>query len=150
MWGQVFQGRFENTVDEKGRVSVPTAFRKDMVESESVVLTVSDSCLVGYPTPVWETIIERVKELNPFDPAVIAFKRIFIGCAQTCSLDKAGRILIPSDLRAELAIDRTCLFVGQIDKFELWCPDQWKKMFQNSTDQLPGIYEKLLSYGIHL
>jgi MraZ protein len=155
----MFQGRFEHNLDDKGRLAVPSAFRKKLeggadaaaTETEATVfVTISDQCLAAYPKAEWEQKLAQIARLNQFDPKVMAFKRIFVGCAQECPIDKAGRILVPSELRRDAGIERECLIVGQIEKFEIWSAERWRRTFTQLTDQVGAIYASLADHGIQL
>jgi MraZ protein len=161
----MFQGRFEHNLDDKGRVAVPAAFRKRLASDASektgeggdtapneatVIVTISDQCLAAYPMAEWERKLSQIAKLNQFDPKVMAFKRIFVGCAQECPVDKAGRILVPADLRRDAGIERECMFVGQIEKFEIWSAERWRRSFDQLSDQVGAIYASLADHGIQL
>jgi MraZ protein len=152
----VFQGRFEHSLDDKGRLAVPSPFRKrlggdgDAAAECSVIVTISDQCLAAYPMPEWEQKLAAIAKLNQFDPKVMAFKRVFVGCAQECNVDKAGRILVPADLRRDAQIVRECVIVGQMEKFEIWAADRWQRSFSQLTDQVGAIYASLASFGVSL
>ena len=151
----MFQGRFEHSLDDKGRLAVPSPFRKRLGDTEgmgeaSVIVTISDQCLAAYPMPEWEQKLTAIAKLNQFDPKVMAFKRVFVGCAQECNVDKAGRILVPADLRRDAQIERECVIVGQMEKFEIWAADRWQRSFSQLTDQVGAIYASLASFGVSL
>jgi len=149
----VFQGRFEHALDDKGRLAVPSALRRRLVEDggeTTIIITISDQCLAAYPMGEWETKLAQIAKLNQFEPRVMAFKRIFVGCAQECLLDKAGRILIPHDLRRDAGIERDCVVIGQIEKFELWSAERWQRSFNQLTDQAGSIYAALADRGIQI
>ena len=97
----MFRGRFEHSLDDKGRLAIPARFRDLIVDGEgpgTLVVTNSEGCLAAYPIDEWEQLEKKIAKLPQFDPKVAAFKRYVIGCAQECNVDKAGRILIPGDL----------------------------------------------------
>lgn len=151
----MFQGKFEHTVDEKGRMAIPAPFRKKLqngpeTEEVSVYVTISDQCLAVYTASEWSMKIAQIAKLNQFDPKVMAFKRIFVGCAQECQVDKAGRILLPPDLRRDLKIDRNCVIVGQIEKFEIWSAERWNDSYNQLSDQVAAVYASLADFGIQI
>lgn len=149
----MFQGRFEHNLDDKGRMAVPSSFRKKLGgedQEATVVVTISDQCLAAYPLAEWDVKLSQIAKLNQLDPRVMAFKRIFVGCAQECPVDKAGRILVPADLRRDAGIDRAAVVVGQIDKFEIWSQERWNRNFAQLTDQVGAIYASLADTGIQL
>lgn len=151
----MFQGKFEHTVDDKGRIAIPAPFRKKLQadpenEDVSVYVTISDQCLAVYSSDEWASKIAQIAKLNQFDPKIMAFKRIFVGCAQECSIDKAGRILLPTDLRRDLKIDRNCVVVGQIEKFEIWSAERWNDSYNQLSDQVASVYASLAEFGIQI
>lgn len=154
----MFQGRFEHNLDDKGRLALPSAFRKKLnLQQEdqndtacSIVVTISDRCLAAYPIDEWEQKLAQIGKFNQFDPKVMAFKRIFVGCAQECAVDKAGRILLPIDLRRDAGIERECLVIGQIEKFEIWSTEQWQRSFNQLSDNVGAIYASLAEQGIQI
>ena len=148
----MFQGKFEYTIDDKGRLALPSPFRrqlgKDDCEDLSIVITISDQCLAAYPLIEWQKKVESLAKLPSFDPRVTTFKRLFIGCAQECPIDKTGRILIPSDLRRDAKLQKECVIIGQLDKFEVWAAERWQLCFQQLTDQAGQISAALSEFGI--
>jgi MraZ protein len=78
------------------------------------------------------------------------FKRLFVGRAHECPLDKVGRILLPADLRRDAGIERDAVVIGQIDKVEIWSAERWQRLSAQGTDQMGAIYAALAESGIHL
>lgn len=151
----MFQGKFEHSVDEKGRMAIPAPFRKKLVTDENsedinVYVTISDQCLAAYTASEWSAKMAQISKLNQFDPKVMAFKRIFVGCAQECPVDKAGRILLPADLRKNMQIDRDCVVIGQIEKFEIWSTERWNNSYNQLSDQVATVYASLAELGIQI
>ena len=64
----MFQGRFEHTIDDKGRLAVPSPFRRRLAGEDSaeatVVVTISDQCLSAYALPEWEGKLAQIGKLN--------------------------------------------------------------------------------------
>ena len=156
----MFQGSFEHSIDDKGRMAIPAPFRELLAEAEdqpdstgdaAVIVTISDNeCLSAFTREQWDEKITALSKLNQLDKNVKAFKRIFVGKAQECPLDKAGRILIPADLRRHGGFEKTCVVVGQIDKFEIWSEDRWNTSYNEMSDQVGSICESLANLGISL
>lgn len=157
----VFQGKFEHTLDDKGRIALPSPLRRrlsainDLADEEncgevSIIITISDQCLAAYPQKEWDTKLIQLTKLNQFDPQVMAFKRIFVGCAQECVLDKAGRILVPSDLRRDVGLERDCVILGQMEKIEIWSKERWLQFFPQASDQMGAICHGMAERGIQI
>lgn len=137
-------------------MAIPSPFRKRLLGADdtqgdvTIVVTISDQCLAAYAMPEWEAKLTHIAKLNQFDPKVMAFKRIFVGCAQECPIDKAGRILVPADLRRDARIEKDAVIVGQIEKFEIWGRERWDQTFNQLTDQVGNIFASLAQSGIQI
>ena len=117
-------GRYEHTIDEKGRVSLPARFREEL--GESLVLAAGlDGQIEVLPPEVWRQKIERVRRLNILDEEARELDQRLHDDAQECQVDKSGRILIPSWLRQENGIDTDVMIVGQTDHVQIWDVRRW-------------------------
>jgi MraZ protein len=146
----MFRGRFEHTIDSKGRVSIPAKFRELLAEKydERLILTNFDRCLVAYPFEEWRVLEEKVGLLSMVKKEVRAFQRFFISGASECPIDKLGRILIPPTLRAYAQLERNVVFNGMLKKFEVWSKDRWYEEIKRSEENFEGMSEALADLGI--
>lgn len=146
----MFRGRFEHSIDPKGRVSIPAKFREILCTNydERLILTNFDGCLWGYPVSEWQTIEEKVAALPQFKPEVKALQRVFISAATECPIDKQGRILIPPTLRDYAGIDKELVFVGMTKRIEVWSAERWKKVFEESQENIGQMTDKLAELGL--
>ena len=146
----MFRGRFEHTLDPKGRVSLPSKYREVLSTNydERLIVTNFDGCLWAYPHHEWCAIEDKVASLPQFKPEVKALQRVFISAATECSLDKSGRILLPQTLRDYAGIDKDVVFVGMIQKVEIWAKDRWDQVFEQSQKDISSMEEKLAELGL--
>ena len=107
-------------MDEKGRLSLPSAFRREA--EEFVLLQWEKPYLTLFPMEEWKTIQGELRALRKSDPKAANYVRRISAGAHTVSPDKQGRILIPSRLQADAGLDGEVLLVGVIDRVELWNP----------------------------
>ncbi len=124
----MFRGRYEHTMTDKGRISVPARFREVLNEKygeESLIITNFDRCLIVYPLKEWNEIERRAAELPQFKQEVISFLRHLIGNADDCPIDGQGRILLPHPLRNHAQIKREVVMIGMLTKFEIWAKEIW-------------------------
>jgi MraZ protein len=121
----MFQGETAITIDDKGRLAIPTAYR-DLVARECgnrLVLTYNpfeSGCLYLYPQPVWETLRDQVNALPRIkqNSRLLQFK--LVGAAAFVEPDGSGRISIPASQRSAVGIERKAVLLGMGEKFELW------------------------------
>lgn len=146
----MFRGRFEHSIDTKGRVSIPSKFREILSTNfdERLIITNFDDCLWAYPCAEWQKIEERVAALPQFKPEVKALQRVFISAANECPIDRQGRILIPQTLRDYAGINRDLVFVGMTRRIEIWSTERWLKTFETSQADLKQMAEKLAELGL--
>lgn len=130
----MFRGRFEHSVDEKGRTSVPAKFREVLSAQfdERLIVSNFDHCLWAYPVAEWQKIEEKVASLPQFNAKVKALQRLFISAACECPIDKHGRMLIPPTLRDYAGLTRDIVMVGMVKRIEIWDKARWAKVFEDS------------------
>ncbi|MGD8317444.1 MAG: division/cell wall cluster transcriptional repressor MraZ [Myxococcales bacterium] len=145
----MFRGRYEHSIDAKGRTSVPSRFREVMVaqgDSKLVVTTGLDTCLVAYPMAEWLAFEKRLSALPQFDADVVTLKRIYVSGAVECEVDKVGRILIPVALRKHARLHRDALWAGMGSYVELWA----KESFEDLRKDVLGDEERRMSIAKRL
>jgi len=127
----MFRGRYEHTVDTKGRTSIPSKFREVLATNydERLIMTNFDGCLWAYPVAEWQVIESKVSALPQFRDDVKALQRFFISAATECPIDKQGRILIPPTLREYAGLEKDIIMVGMTRRIEIWAKDRWNKDF---------------------
>lgn len=146
----MFRGRFEHSLDSKGRVSIPSRFREVLAAQfdERLIITNFDGCLWAYPVAEWQRIEDRVAALPQFKPEVKALQRVFISAASECPLDRQGRILIPQTLRDYAGIERDLVFVGMTKRVEIWSTKRWQDVFDRSQKDIGEMAAKLAELGL--
>ncbi len=148
----MFQGETSITIDDKGRLAIPTAYRELVARDcgNRLVVTYNPyqrGCLWLYPHAEWEKVRDRVSPL----PVAVAGHRLLqmklIGAATFVEPDGAGRILLPGSHRAATAIERKAVLMGMGNKFELWSEQAHLEQIQKTIaeeDVSPAMLEMVL------
>lgn len=127
----VFRGINGIKVDAKGRMVMPTRYRKRLTHENhsTIVITIDteERCLLLYPLDDWEEIERKIASLPSFNPAARRIQRLLIGHATDVDMDSQGRILIPNLLREYAGLKKRAVLVGQGKKFEVWDEAHWNK-----------------------
>jgi len=146
----MFRGRFEYSVDEKGRISLPSKFREVLSANydERLIITTFDNCLWAYPMAEWQEIENKIAALPQFKSQVKALQRVFVSGAIECPLDKQGRILIPPNLRDYAGLSREVVFVGMTKRIEIWSKQKWEEIFTASQKQIDDSTDDLADLGL--
>lgn len=149
----MFRGRYEHTIDAKGRLALPAAFKKELAAQADAPLIVtthiSSPCLVGYPLEEWERFEAQLAKLPQFDPSVMTVRRLYVGAAMECPIDKQGRVLIPPVLREYARLERDVYWVGAMQMFEVWSKTSWQEVVERERGTVDkSVLEKLGELGI--
>lgn len=121
----MFQGETAITVDDKGRLAIPTAYRELVVrECESrLVVTYNPyeaGCLWLYPVKVWEAVRDQVNALPMAKRVHRTMQLKLVGGATFVEADGNGRVLLPASHRNATGIEKKAVLLGMGNKFELW------------------------------
>jgi MraZ protein len=134
----MFRGTSFHNLDPKGRLIVPARFRDVLKQSsvDGLMISTMDGALTCYTLEDWRKIEERVLNLSSKSENMRRFRRIFIGGAHECLLDKQGRILIPPSLRQQAGLEKEVVLVGVLDHFEVWAKENWAQEDQKLKKDL--------------
>ncbi len=128
----MFRGCSTLSVDNKGRLAVPSRYRERLVclANGNLILTLNplDRSLWLYPLPEWELIESKLAELSDFDRQGRRAKQMMRGYATDCQLDSQGRILVPHELREYASLGKQAIILGQGNKFEIWDEKGWREL----------------------
>ncbi len=121
----MFQGETAVTIDDKGRLAIPTAYR-DVVAAacgNRLVITYNPyehGCLWLYPEQAWEKVRDQVNALPNAKQVHRNLQRKLVGAAAPLELDNSSRVLLPASQRTATGIDKKAVLLGMGSKFELW------------------------------
>ncbi len=147
----MFRGRYEHSIDAKGRTSVPARYRDALSaagERRIVVTSALDPCLVAYAPQEWAAFEEKLSRLPQFDRAVQKLRRIYVSGAVECEFDDVGRILVPPTLRDHAGLKKDVLWAGAGRYAELWDKESWQRAFETTDDEKRDIASRLAELGL--
>ena len=131
-----FVGRFQCTLDAKGRLMVPAKFRKIIPPEANDLLVVSkgkENCLNLYPSNEWDELIKRLYALPPgADKRNLI--RFYSDTSQPLNLDKAGRVAIPAEFLALIGSPKKVVTIGALSYIEIWAPGDYETIRKKAMD----------------
>lgn len=139
----MFMGEYNYTIDDKGRLTIPSKFREKL-GSNFIVTRGLDKCLFVYPKEEWDNVISKYKEL-PNTKDARAFMRFFLSGADQNDFDKQGRINIVSSLKSYANLTKDCVIIGVNERIEIWDKESWNKFITDNEENLSDIAEKLFT-----
>jgi MraZ protein len=143
----MFIGEHQHSLDEKGRLIIPSKFRDDL-GYEFVMTKGLDNCLFVYPKKEWVILEEKLKSLPLTNKDARAFIRFFFSGASECILDKQGRVLIPSNLREHSRLEKDAVVIGVSTRIEIWSKSEWESYNNDDNLSYDSIAEKMAELGI--
>ena len=130
------------SVDEKGRVNLPSKLRKYVSPeaNETFVITRGfEKCLFVYPVDEWNKLEDNLRNLSGYDPEHRLFIRALLELASESQLDAQARLSIPQELREYASIQDAVRIIGTLDKIELWNP----QVYDDYKNTQPESYESI-------
>ena len=120
----MFQGETAITVDDKGRMAIPTAYRDEVARGGNrLVVTYNpyeSGCLWLYPEAEWQRVRDQVNALPNAKRVHRNLQLKLVGAATLVEPDSNGRIVLPPTHRAAAGLEKKVVLLGMGGKFELW------------------------------
>ena len=131
----MLRGNYTATIDDKGRLKIPSDFRRriaDRYGAEVFVTSLTGDSVWIYPLPEWESIEQRLAVL----PSLDASKRAFLDrtnyFGQQTEFDNQGRLLIPPILRRAAEVLGEVAVIGQLHFLEVWDAEKFQMRLKNN------------------
>ena len=119
----MLRGNYTAKIDEKGRLKVPTPFRRFIEEKHGTgvyVTSLTGDCVRIYPLSEWEAIEQRLALLPTMDPARRKFLDRTNYFGQQSEFDAQGRVLIHPLLRRSAGVIGDVAVMGYLSYLEVW------------------------------
>ena len=135
-------GEYNNTIDDKGRVSFPVKLRTAVNQNVVMVTKGLDTCLWLFTMDEWETFQSKLmSNASMMKGSSLAVVRHFIAPAQQVEFDKNGRLSIPQSLREYAKLSKDCVVLGIAKYMELWDSDTYKGYIAESESDFRSAAE---------
>ena len=134
-----FLGNIEARTDVKGRVFLPSVFRKEMEASgvDTLVMRkdVVHRFLVLDPEDVWTAMLLSMRQrLTRGDPRQQQVYRQFVSDAEIVTLDSNGRFLLSRRCQEFAGISQQVSFIGMGDSIEIWAREKTEQPFMDQEE----------------
>jgi len=137
-------GVFRNTLDEKGRLSLPAKLRAGLPGNEFVLTQGIDACLWLFSPEQWGTLSTKIMESTSlFAARARLIQRRILAPAQEVEVDKLGRIAIPQSLREFASLSKECVILGISKYIEIWDGEAYRKYLEDNDSEFAQAAEEL-------
>jgi MraZ protein len=123
-----FRGSFDNNLDAKNRLTIPSRLRRPLEDGVVVALQRdATECVAIWCTADFDAFVEGLLEgMHPLSENYVKIERYYNAYAAELDLDAAGRVMIPAKLLEASGLGRELSVVGVGNRIEVWNRDAWK------------------------
>lgn len=138
-----FLGSFKHSIDAKNRLTLPTKFVVKFAKSKAVITKGFEGCL-----EVWTSLDfdKRVNQILLYSQnkknARILSRQIFANSNEV-EIDKAKRILLPTNLKDMASIKKDVMIIGVGNKIEIWNLKTYEDFCQTTSKEFEKVAEKI-------
>jgi len=142
----LFTGRYDHTIDERNRLSIPSQIRVSLDprrdgERFYVVPGLRPRTLSLFPEKYFERLAKRL-ETEQFDDDLLTFEQIFYAMATRLDMDRHGRVLIPEPILKFAGIGREVALIGARDRLDIWNRKEYDEFLAQEWPRYDEIQRK--------
>lgn len=130
-----FIGRYEHSLDAKGRVILPVKFRAPF-ERGGFLSQYHDGCLALWTPEEYDRQLETMEQASVQGRDQRNLARVWAQGSTDVEVDRSGRMAIPAYLRNWAQLDSEVLIMGAIGRVEIWSPLVWEERVLPTERQL--------------
>ena len=145
----MFLGEYKHTIDDKGRVIIPSRFRESL-GARCIVSKGLDGCLFVFPEEEWNKLVLQLEKLPLTKKDARAFTRLFLAGAAEVEKDKQGRIALPAPLKEYAKLEKDVMVTGVANRIEIWNLEQWQQYSEAAEDGFEQLAELMESFEFDL
>jgi MraZ protein len=140
-------GEFECKLDDKSRIILPSALKKQIspeAQDKFVINRGFEGCLVLYPNNIWKETTERINKLNLFVRDNRRFVRFFYNGATELGLDSQNRLLFPKSLLEHAGIEKEIILFAYADRIEVWNKSTYQQLLSKEPEDFALLAEQVM------
>jgi MraZ protein len=142
----MFLGTYTPRLDDKGRLILPAKFREQF-EAGVVVTRGQERCLYVFPLAEFERLADQLRQAPVTSKQARDYLRVFLSGASDESVDKQGRVTIPTTLRTYAGLDRDVAVIGAGQRVEIWDAGAWETYLAEQEQEFADLSEEIFPGG---
>ena len=135
-------GHYETNLSPKGRVALPSRFKK-ILGTKLIVTAGYEKALMIIAPKDWQAVVGQVTNRQLTVGPARATDRFLLGSAFEVVLDTQGRFIIPKYLRKYAELTDEVVFIGVGNRLELWSETKWQAYEQYLEKNISKLGEQL-------
>jgi MraZ protein len=141
-----YRSIFRHGLDEKRRLQIPAKWRPSQRDAEFTLIlwpngSQPDACVLVLPPAEMVALAAKIRGMSSADPKAQTLRRLIGGQSASATLDKSGRIVLPTEMTAKVGIDKEAVLVGLVDRFEIWSPERYESVSAVDSALLPEAFK---------
>ncbi len=145
----IFKGKYEHTLDAKGRLFVPVKYREGLGDSFVICQAFFQNCLWAFSSQDFDEMAEKM-DFSLLDEQAQGVERIFYASASDVEVDKAGRILVPQSLREYAGLEKDVVITGSRNRIEIWDKASYYEQCEADVANFRSTLKNLREQGVRL
>ena len=140
----MFFGSYEHTLDDKGRLLIPRKIKEALLGNTNLyIMKGFDGCIAVYNQEEFSKLMEECSSLSFNQKNPRAYVRLMLSSVTELSLDKIGRIQIPTATLTKFGIGKQVIIIGVGDHFEIWDYTKFNEYQKEANDNFENLAESL-------
>jgi MraZ protein len=141
-----YTGLFRHTLDDKNRLTIPSAWRAAHADNDTFLVVPLEGCLSVLPPDQVAKLHEKVEAKSLSDAEAQDAIVDFFSKTLAFTFDKSGRVMLTPELCAHAGIGKDVVLSGAMGRFNLYSPEEWARVQAANAAQKPG--DRLRRIGI--
>lgn len=144
-----FHGKYDYSIDVKGRVNIPAKFRKSLAPDAAdtfIICRAPDKCLRAYPQNVWSAYVAELNS-RPETIETLTYKRKLYATVSESTLDAQGRIMLMPNQMSVAGITKEVSLVGHENYIEIWDTARYTE-YLSGDDDFDAVFFQSVQAGI--
>lgn len=143
----MFLGTFFHTLDEKGRLFIPSKFRPQLEHGFVLAKGINEKCLFLFTFEEFSSLEEKIRSLPLSRKKVQEYARWISSSASEEFMDQQGRVTIPSALRKYAEFEKDVVVVGVWGRIEIWSRKYWDNFYKKADREFLEISKDIEDLG---
>jgi MraZ protein len=144
----LFVSEFENRVDEKRRLQIPSGWRRGREGMRFLLLPMPKrlwrpACVMVVTHARFMKMVHELRQMRVMDERADSLRRLLSSKSSEVETDSAGRICLPESLAKATDIKDRAMLAGMIDWFEIWNPERYAQLQAGDEERAPEAYAML-------
>ncbi len=133
-----FVGEFRHSIDDKGRLTIPSQWRPKVDSEENNFLalpSLTERSVTVYPPKMIEQLNEKISQISMGDREGQRAVRRLMSKAHAFCCDKQGRINLNDKLINHAGLKKSVVLLGEASKFMIFDEELYDQLMADEEDE---------------